>query len=342
MAIPSNTQPNNLFILPEAYPREKLEDVTPLANPIAMQVDPASICNFRCDFCPTGDSYLIKTTSRKQMFMQMNLYEKILSEISEFDRQLKTLRLYKDGEPLLHPEFIGMVKAAKAVSTIDRVETTSNGSKLSPEFNQKLVDAGLDRIVLSIEGMTAERYLSVARVRIDMGKFVENIRHLSSIKGKLQIHIKTLSQNLDYGKGEDSAFLDTFGPLADGIYIENTVESWPSFQVENTAPDGIDLYGRKTVYKSICPYIFYSLSINSDGTVSPCCVDWNRELVLGSVESATIMDIWHGEKLNSLRRSHIVDGLKNVSSCNSCGQVHLCTHDNLDPFRDQLKERFEL
>ena len=110
-----------------------------------------------------------------------------------------------------------------------------------------LVEAGLDRIVISIEGVTSERYWDVARVRFDFAAFVENLKHLYSIRGNLKIHIKTVAQHLDYASGEDQIFLDTFGPLSDGIFIENTVESWPSFEVKDAVADDIDAYGRETV-----------------------------------------------------------------------------------------------
>ncbi|MEN9896102.1 MAG: hypothetical protein RIR97_1954 [Pseudomonadota bacterium] len=326
-----------VFALPKAYPRVALMELLPLPNPISMQVDPASLCNFKCSFCPTGDPHLIKQSGRGQMFMKMDLFDKILTDISSFEKPLKVLKLFKDGEPTLNPHFLDMVRQAKKNTKIGRVETTSNGSKLSETFNEGLVDAGLDRIVLSIEGVTADRYMKFARVRFDFDRFVEQVKHLHSIKGSLTIHIKTVAQNLDYATGEDRIFFDTFGPYADGIFIENTVSSWPDFSVEGAVDMAIDAYGGKTVEKDVCPYLFYSLSVNADGVVSPCCVDWNREVAVGNLTENSIMDIWHGEKLNALRRKHVFEGLKSVSSCGSCGQVHACTHDNLDGHKDALK-----
>lgn len=335
-----DTESRKVFILPKAYPRETLGDVLPLPNPISMQVDPASLCNFKCAFCPTGDPHLVKRSGRKQTFMTLELFEKIVGDIAAFERNLKVLRLFKDGEPLLNPSFIEMVRVAKREKKIERVETTSNGSKLGPEFNEALVGSGLDRIVLSIEGVTAERYLSFARVRFDYDAFVEKVRHLYAIRGEMKIHVKTVAQNLDVSKGEDRKFLDTFGPISDGIYIENTVSSWPQFAVDGAVEKHIDAYGRDTVEKDICPYPYYSLSVNADGIVSPCCVDWNRELALGSVVTESLLDIWNGEALAALRRQHILQGLGIHPSCASCGQVHSCTHDNLDGHKEKLRQLF--
>ncbi|HEX7822846.1 MAG TPA: radical SAM/SPASM domain-containing protein [Sphingobium sp.] len=329
-----------IFMLPQAYGREALDNILPLPNPISMQVDPASLCNFKCTFCPTGDPKLIKQSGRAQTFMKLDLFEKIIADISTFERNLKVLRLYKDGEPMLNPHFIEMVRIAKREKKIERVETTSNGSKLGGAYNEQLVDAGIDRIVLSIEGVTSERYLSFARVRFDFDAFVEKVRHLYSIRGDMKIHVKTVAQNLDYARGEDVKFFDTFGPISDGIYIENTVSSWPQFDVASAVDVVVDAYGRDTVRKEICPYLFYTLSINADGVVSPCCVDWNRELAIGSAATQSLLDIWNGPLLQALRREHIVDGLMANPSCASCGQVHSCTNDNLDGEREKLKKLF--
>jgi radical SAM protein with 4Fe4S-binding SPASM domain len=329
-----------IFMLPKAYPREALGDILPLPNPISMQVDPASLCNFKCAFCPTGDPRLIKQSGRAQVFMKLELFEKIIADISTFERSLKVLKLFKDGEPMLNPDFITMVEIAKRERKIERVETTTNGSKLGPGMNERLVASGIDRVVVSIEGVSAERYRSFARVNFDYEAFVEKLRHLYSIRGAMKLHVKTVAQNLDYAIGEDRKFFDTFGPICDGIYIENTVASWPQFSVAGAVDKNIDAYGRKTVHKQLCPYPYYSLSINADGIVSPCCVDWNRELALGSVATESLLDIWNGEALRTLRRRHIRDGLGSNPSCASCGQVHACTHDNLDGYKEKLTKLF--
>src|SRR3546814_12232129 len=71
-------------------------------------------------------------------FMSLDLYRKIIAGISGFERNLKVLRLYKDGEPMLNPHFLDMVRLAKAEPRIERVETTSTGSKLEPDFTEQM------------------------------------------------------------------------------------------------------------------------------------------------------------------------------------------------------------
>src|SRR3989344_2765434 len=89
--------------------RTKLETVIPIDVPFIINIDPADVCNFQCKFCPTADRELMKATPGRNFgLMYFNLYKKIVDDICEFGEPIKVLRLYKDGEPLLHPKFVEM------------------------------------------------------------------------------------------------------------------------------------------------------------------------------------------------------------------------------------------
>ena len=81
-------------------------------------------------------------------------------------------------------------------------------------------------------------------------------------------------------------FYDLFGDITDGIFIESIMDCWPTFEqkkVEVNQERGI--YGQGIREVMVCPYVFYSISVNSDGTVSLCFLDWKRDLVLGDVKT---------------------------------------------------------
>ena len=90
--------------------RTRLEIAIPLEVPFIIFVDPSDVCNFHCKFCPTGDIALMKQVGRSLKVMGIDLYKKIIDDICEFEKPLKVLRLYKDGEPLLNPRFVEMIK----------------------------------------------------------------------------------------------------------------------------------------------------------------------------------------------------------------------------------------
>ncbi len=63
------------------------------------------------------------------------------------------------GEPLAHPGIVGMVRRMKDLGSF--VELITNGTLLSPELSEQLIDAGLDLLWVSLDGATPESYTDV-------------------------------------------------------------------------------------------------------------------------------------------------------------------------------------
>ena len=111
--------------------RTRLETVIPLRTPFIINIDPCDTCNFQCKFCPTGDRELVRRTKgRGHGSMELGLYKKLIDDICTFEDKVKVIRLYKDGEPLLNPNFAEMVRYAKDSGCCDRVDTTASTSPL--------------------------------------------------------------------------------------------------------------------------------------------------------------------------------------------------------------------
>jgi radical SAM protein with 4Fe4S-binding SPASM domain len=319
--------------------RTKLETVIPLSTPFIIFIDPSSFCNFQCPFCPTGDRKLIKKTGRWQGNLDFVLYKKIIDEISDFPEPIKVLRLYKEGEPLLNPNFPDMVRYAKKSGRIIFIDTTTNGSLLTQEFSLRVIDAGLDRINISVDGLSDEQFLTFTKTKVNFDAYVENIRFFYEHKNNCEVCVKITGDNLS--DEEKRKFFDIFGGISDRIFIENTAPCWPEFDVEKrtgiTITEGI--YGTSLTNVNVCPYIFYSISINSDGTVSLCFLDWARKLIVGDVRSQTLQEIWNGDELFSYQIAHLSGKRKNNPVCQNCGQLTHCLPDDIDPYASELKKK---
>jgi MoaA/NifB/PqqE/SkfB family radical SAM enzyme len=319
--------------------RTRLEEVIPLSTPMILFVDPASTCNFKCTFCPTGDRKLIKETGRWQGQMDFSLYKKIIDDLREFDKPLKVLRLYKEGEPFLNNRLADMIRYARESGVVKYIDTTTNGYLLEPERVKPMLDAGLDRINISVDGMSDEQFLEFTRVKVDFDKYVENIRKLYEIKGDCEVCVKITG---DFLSEEDKArFYDTFGNYADRIFIENVAPCWPEYDVAEILNVDITkgIYDQPIGDVDICPYIFYSISINSDGSASLCFLDWARKLLIGDLRKESLKEIWEGEKLFQHQIAHLRGKRKDNAVCGQCGQLSHCLPDNIDPYKDTLAER---
>jgi len=319
--------------------RTKLETVIPLRTPFIINVDPSDSCNFKCGFCPTGDRALMKKVGRPFITMNFDLFKKIIDDLKDFPEPIKVLRLYKDGEPLLNPNFPEMVKYAKDSGHVLRVDTTTNGSLLNPTLNRKIIDSGIDRINISVEGVNAGQYMSFSKYKIDFDKFVDNVRDLYNNKKSCEIVVKI---NGDVLSDEDKLFFKkTFEEISDSAYIEHIMSCWPEFELRDglEVNDKVALYGQKIKEVSVCPYVFYSFSINSDGKVSLCFLDWSKKLLIGDTREEKLKDIWLGSKLRSYQKMFLEGNRKSHPVCKDCGQMTHGMPDNIDEFSEDILKR---
>ena len=320
--------------------RTPLQDVIPLSTPFVVFVDPASACNFQCPFCPTGHRDMIEETGRFQGVMKLDLFKKVIDDIGQFERPIKVLRMYKDGEPFLNKRLAEMIAYAKASGVVEYIDTTTNGSLITPERLGPVLEAGLDKINVSVDGMTNEQYKRFTGYDFDFARFVEQIKWLDANKGNCEVVIKIPGELITEAQRQE--FYDTFGDYCDRIFIENFAPCWPEFDVEAltgvTITQGI--YQHPISDTDTCPYIFYSISVNADGLVSSCFLDWGRKLIVGDVNQDSLKAIWHSDKLNELRLKHLEGRRKSLPVCSQCGQLSHCLPDNIDAFRETILPRF--
>lgn len=322
--------------------RTKLEEVIPLKTPFIINVDPSDKCNFRCNFCPTGDLELMKKTPGRLFgSLDFELFKKIVDDICEFDEPIKVLRLYKDGEPLLNPHFVDMIKYAKEKGCCDRVDTTTNAALLTHDLSLKIIDAGLDRINISIEGMTEDQYMEFSGAKINFKKLVEEIAFFyENSRGKCEMIVKINGDTITEKQKQE--FYETFGDIADGVFIESIMECWPTFELDKVEVNNErGIYAQEIKEVSVCPYVFYSFAINSDGTYSLCFLDWHRKLTFGNAKEMSVKDAWSHPKYIEYQKMFLRGERKSHPICSDCGQLKQGAPDDIDAFAEELLKRYE-
>jgi radical SAM protein with 4Fe4S-binding SPASM domain len=316
--------------------RESLKDAIPLRTPWVIFVDPSDVCNFKCIFCPNYDiGNLVDKTSRPLSIMSFELYKKIIDDIYEFEKPIKVLRLYKDGEPLLNPRFADMVKYAKDSGCCEKIDTTTNGSCLNPKRNIEIIEAGLDKINISIEGINEKQYFDFSGYRIDFENFVSNIEHFYNNRKQCEMFIKINGDNMS--EEDKDKFFNIFGDITDGIAIEHTMNCWNNFEMKGMKQnEKVGVYGQPIKEVKVCPYIFYSFSINSDGRVSICFLDWNMKQIIGDVKKQSLKDIWNGDRLHEYRMDFLNYKRKEYPICKNCAQLSHGMPVDLDNYSETL------
>lgn len=318
--------------------RRSLVEAIPLPIPLMIRVDPSNACNFRCQYCPTAHPDLLKEVGRPKGVMPFELFQKIVGDVAALPAPLNKLYLYKDGEPLVNKQLPEMIALAKGSGRVGEVWTTSNGALLTPALNQRLVDAGLDLIKISVQGLSAAAYLDIAGVKIDYEKFRENIADLHSRRKNLHVHVKIVDTGLS--PEERAKFVEDFESISDSVHIDplmgwslSSVRDFRLGQRSAQGPDGLPLNRRE-----VCAFPFYTLSINFDGSVSVCCVDWAHQTVVGDINRESLLDIWQGPALAAIRLMHLEGRRRENRACGDCQYLETLA-DDIDAAAPQLIER---
>jgi radical SAM protein with 4Fe4S-binding SPASM domain len=139
---------------------------------------------------------------------------------------------------------------------------------------------------------------------------------------------------------EKKGFFNIFGDIADRVFIEHVAPCWPEFEMNEISPNSeVGIYGQEIREVEVCPYIFYSLSINSDGKVSLCFLDWSRKLIVGDCRKESLKNIWNSELMFNYRFMHLSKQRKDHPVCANCGQLSHCLPDDIDAYAETLLTR---
>lgn len=111
------------------------------------QIEPTTRCNFTCGFCAG------------RAMAQRDLDWDAFARFLDAHPALRHVELQGEGEPLLHPRFFDMVAACRAHGI--RVSLITNGSLLSPERVERLLDLGVSSIHVSMESADPERFEAI-------------------------------------------------------------------------------------------------------------------------------------------------------------------------------------
>lgn len=322
-------------------PRNNLSSALPLEQPYVLLVDPSSLCNLRCKWCPSGYDAMISETKRAQQVMSFDLFQELVRQAAAFGKPFRVLRMYKEGEPLVNPRFEDMVRLAKDSGCFTRIDTTTNGLLLNPRRNRRIIQAGIDQINISVNGVNAEQMYRHTGRRIDFEAYVRSIRDLCEHRGDCTIYIKSIKDVLT--EEEQEKFFQLFGDLADRVYLERLSPAWPDFDVSLSGYtfEAIGNYEQPLEDRKVCPYIFYIMVINADGTVSTCVGDWKHRQIMGDMRTETLKEIWLGEYQRRCQLAHLRGDKDSFELCRVCQVITHGCYDNIDEAAQEIAEKLD-
>jgi radical SAM protein with 4Fe4S-binding SPASM domain len=300
---------SNLFKIPVVW-----------GKPWFISMETTSVCNLGCPQCPTGQGDI----ERDRKFMDLGEYRHLLEEISE---TTLILSLYFQGEPLMQEDFTEFVRLASQKNIY--TQTSTSGQLLTEEVCRGLVSAGLDRIIVSLDGTDPDTYRAYRRGG-DLNKVLEGIRNLVRIRRQagsrkpfLIVQFLVFKNNL----GQVSGVRDLSRRLgADRTWIKSAQLEYPQAADEWIPEDpGYSRYEKKDPgewrlrgrLKNRCSRLWQTTVITSDGFVVPCCFDKRAVFRMGNTGEKSLAQTWKNTSYREFRK-RVLSARDSVAICTNC------------------------
>ena len=120
-----------------------------------LQIRPTTLCNLNCPFCSTDGGP--RTQHQNQYVVELSYLLDWVREIVVHYGGLDWAHIDSVGEPFMYPQLLELVAGLKKIPNIKKVSMVTNGSLLTEKNIQQLVDAGLDKINISLHSLDAEK-----------------------------------------------------------------------------------------------------------------------------------------------------------------------------------------
>lgn len=273
--------------------------------PLHIDIEATNACNLRCPHCAsTSDGW----GTPGKGFISMELFKKILKEASE--ENAFCLKFSLRGEPLLHPRIIEIIKLTSE-SGIPDFYFNTNGMMLNSAMSEALIDSGLPRISISIDGWDRDSFNSL-RPGADYDLVCKNLKELISLRAQKKSptpQVRVQAVMLPDFKPHWEDYKATWQEVADEVgYLDAREEG-----------HGFDHKGIITDFK--CPFLWQRMTVLWDGTVLPCLAHGVKNiepLVLGNASRDSIKLLWKSEISTKLRELHTIGQSHLHPSCNEC------------------------
>jgi len=271
--------------------------------PKVVAIETVRGCNSRCVMCPLCTSRL------EHGLMARTLFDKILDELRYFADRIGEVKLWLNGEPCLDPYIVERVELCSSAG-IKNISIASNGSKLDKYMAREMMAAGLKKVIFSLNSVVEKTYRSITRT-LDLRETLANILDFIEVRNRFgydtSIVIRFIEQELN--KEEFSDFYDYWSKR-----LKPGMDFVHRFKVHRWARGGKIADSARP-----CNMVFEQINIAYDGRVPICCMDYDMNYVCGDVSKSSVLGVFNGDVLVSVRLLHSSGRRYFVKICSSCG-----------------------
>ena len=261
------------------------------------------------------------------------MFKRILSEVQS---TVHTMQFYFQGEPLLNKHLAEMIALARQQRIYTIVST--NAQTITPSVAAKLVQSGLNRIIVSIDGFSEESYAAY-RVGGNLHKALQGLSNLAQARAEYGSHLRIELQvlRLKTNEHEWKWIKQHYKQLGATHLVFKTAQL---YDFENGHPlmptnerhsrykktaDGTYVNKKSNRHYSLwtrtypCARLWSGCVVTISGDVLPCCYDKEHRYILGNLSYLTMTEIFQSDRARLLREQ-ILSGNNLPMMCRNCDQ----------------------
>ena len=265
-------------------------------------IETTNLCPAHCTVCPR-EQY-----TQKLGIMDFDLFKKIIDDATQYN--ITSYDTCGFGEPFTDKLFFKRCQYVREKMPKAEIYASSNCFLMTPDIYDEVIKY-VDILKISVYGVTGNIYERTHRGSLKFEKTMSNIlEFLEKIKNlKKKPYTIGLLTITDINRHEMKDWIKFWESKLDEVYV------WLPHN-----------YGGLRNYRTVdhakqesCGRPFYgSLYIHVDGTVSMCCFDINKKLVIGDMKKQTIYEVFHSEAYRKLKRAHQTKSFKGYLCYNCC------------------------
>lgn len=287
--------------------------------PYTLTIEPTNRCNLSCPECPSGNGAM----TRPQGLLSLEEFKHIVDEIRH---DVFYLQLFFEGEPFINNHLLDMVEYAQHHRIYTSVST--NAHYLRPEVARRVLESGLDHLIVSIDGLTQATYEEY-RVGGSLQKVHEALENFDSSRREVGHACRTELTLQFLVTRSNEHQIDDLRALAGRYNANVALKTIQVYSIEGAATflphdERYSRYQRvngelrtKNRLHNRCVRLWERSVITWDGTVVPCCFDKDAEYPLGQLNGRSFAEIWQSDAYHDFRR-RILTNRKNIDMCRNC------------------------
>ena len=286
----------------EIFPQTKeVDDFPPY-----LQIEPSSICNYRCVFCFETDKTF---TDKKNGFMgkmDKGLFKNIIDQI---EGNIEFISLASRGEPLANPDLPEMLEYCS--NKFLNLKINTNASLLDEKKIHSILSGGVKTLVFSADAADEKLY-SELRVNGNLKKVLKNVERFQNIREK-KYPKNSIITRVSGVKFSEKQNFDEMIKLWSGLVDQVAFVDYNPWENSYEKPSN-DI-------KEACSDLWRRMFIWWDGKINPCDVDYKSLLSVGNIKDNNVSELWLSKKYNKYREEHLNSKRKNIKPCHSCTVV---------------------